>query len=325
MTDSKGGRMNGSTSRRGFLAAAGSVGAVAIAGCSETNTGGDGLSGQAVVTGSSTVFPVSDEMAQRFLEENQQASVPTDSTGTGGGFQNNFCPGDSDINGASRQIREEEMSSCTDNGVEPVRFEIAGDAVTMAVHPDNDWVDCLSFDEMAQIWQEDGAETWADVNEEWPDEEFELYGPDSTSGTYDWFTETVVGEAGNHRGDYEPTEDDNLIIQGISDNEYGIGYFGYAYYQENQDRVKALAVSESADGTCTEPSLDAAQSGEYPLARPLYIYANEESVQDSETVSEFLRFYIENSSASFVADDIGYVPANESTVEDNLSKLEELQ
>ncbi|WP_121741942.1 PstS family phosphate ABC transporter substrate-binding protein [Natronorubrum halophilum] len=322
MTDKKFGLVGGSATRRGFLATTGAVGTLALAGCSETDADED-EGGEVVITGSSTVFPVSDEMAQRFMDENPDINVPTDSTGSGGGFENHFCPGDSDINGASRPIKDEEESSCLDNDVTPVEFEIAGDALTMAVSPDNDWVDCMSFDEMAQIWQEDGAETWADVNDDWPDEEFELFGPDTTSGTFDWFTENVVGEAGNHRDDYEPTEDDNLIIQGLQDSPYAIGYFGYAYYQENQDAIKALEVKESEDDECGEPSLEAAQAGEYPMARPLFIYASEESIQ-REPVYDFLEFYLENSSESFIADDIGYVPSGDDVREENLSTLEDL-
>ena len=261
-------RSPGSVSRRKFLVGASSVGAVGIAGCTSTSgdgglgggdgDSGDGPSGEVIVTGSSTVFPVSDEMAERFMDENDNVNVITDSTGSGGGFANNFCPGSSDINGASRPIKDAEIQSCDENDVEAVEFQIAGDALTMAVSPENDWVDSMTFDELAQIWNgDDPAQTWADVNPEWPDEEFELFGPDDTSGTFDWFTENVVGEAGNHRSDYEPTEDDNTIIQGISNNEYAIGYFGYAYYQENQDMLKALSIAETADNEPAAPSLEA--------------------------------------------------------------------
>ncbi|WP_254769380.1 PstS family phosphate ABC transporter substrate-binding protein [Salinilacihabitans rarus] len=327
MPDKQIGRRVDAVSRRKLLAATGSIGALAVAGCSENEAsdGGDGgsdaLSGEVVVTGSSTVFPISDRMAEEFMAEHD-VNVPVDSTGSGGGFENHFCPGDSDINGASRPIKDAEVASCGDQGVTPVEFHVAGDALTMAVSPENDWVDCMTFDEMAQIWQEDGAETWADVDPDWPDEEFELFGPDTTSGTFDWFTENVVGEAGNHRDDYEPTEDDNIIIQGLEQNPYAIGYFGYAYYAENQDRVKALEVRETADDECGEPSLQAASDGTYPMARPLFIYASEDAIQREE-VAAFLEFYLENASADFVADEIGYVPSSDKMVEENLATLEE--
>ncbi|UTF55921.1 PstS family phosphate ABC transporter substrate-binding protein [Natronosalvus rutilus] len=325
MVDSQSGRLGSTVSRRKFLGAAGSVGAAVIAGCSETNSGngegGNGLSGEVIVKGSSTVFPISDVMAQRFMEENQGVNVTVDSTGSGGGFENHFCPGDADINGASRLIKPEEEDHCAENDVTPVEMQIAGDAVTMAVSPENDWVDCLSFDEMAQIWQEGGAETWQDINEDWPDEEFVLYGPDTTSGTFDWFSENVL-DGESHRTDYEPTEDDNIIVEGIEDDQYAIGYFGYAYYAENEDRVKALEVKESNDDECAEPSLDAAKEGTYPLARPLFVYPSEEALEKEE-VYAFMEFYIENSSADWIADEIGYVPANQDIVDENMGTLED--
>ncbi|MFC6718724.1 PstS family phosphate ABC transporter substrate-binding protein [Natrialbaceae archaeon GCM10025810] len=315
-------RLGDPVSRRTFIAATGAAGILSVAGCTETESGGDGGGGgEVIVTGSSTVFPISDTMAERFMEENDEINVTVDSTGSGGGFENNFCPGDSDINGASRPIKSEEEESCSGNDVNPIEFQIASDALTMAVSPDNNFVDQITYEEMAEIWKEDGAETWADVNSDWPDEEFVLFGPDTTSGTFDWFTENVVGEGGNHRDDYEPTEDDNTIVQGISDNEYAIGYFGYSYYAENEDRLKALEVSEDGD-EFVAPSLEAAESGDYPMARPLFIYANEESIGD-EPVYDFLEYYLDNSDASFIADDIGYVPSSSDQVDENLSTLEE--
>ncbi|WP_276253391.1 phosphate ABC transporter substrate-binding protein PstS family protein [Halomontanus rarus] len=320
MTDTKMDRTVRSFSRRKFLAATGTVGALSFAGCTENNDGDDGEMGEVIVTGSSTVHPVSDTMAERFMEEND-VNVTTDPTGTGGGFANNFCPGSSDVNGASRPIQPEEEDSCSENDINPIEFRIAGDAITMAVNPDNTAVDQISFDELTQIWQEDAAETWQDVNSDWPDEEILRYGPDTTSGTFDWFTENVVGEAGNHTDDYEPTEDDNTIVNNISQNEYAIGYFGYSYFRENEDRLKALEVSES-DDSYTAPDLDAAQSGEYPMARPLFIYVSEDSLAN-EPVYDFVEYYLDSSDDDFIADDIGYVPSNSDQVEENLSKLEE--
>ncbi|WP_336344960.1 PstS family phosphate ABC transporter substrate-binding protein [Halalkalicoccus ordinarius] len=342
MTDDQADGRSGAVSRRNVLAAGGTALALSIAGCannegsSDNGSGDEGLgggggngdsdlSGEVIVTGSSTVFPISDQMAQNFMEENPDVNVTVDSTGSGGGFENHFCPGNSDINGASRPIKEEESASCEENGVEPVEFQVAGDALTMAVSPDNDWVDSMTYDQMAQIWQEGGAETWADVNSDWPDEEFELFGPDDTSGTFDWFTENVVGEAGNHRSDYEPTEDDNIIVEGLENNEYSIGYFGFAYYQENQDRVKALAVAESEGDEPVEPSLEAAQAGDYPMARPLFIYPSGNSLSEKEQVYAFTEYYLDNSDESFIGEEIGYVPSNSEQVDENLSTLEEYQ
>ncbi|WP_339105717.1 PstS family phosphate ABC transporter substrate-binding protein [Haloterrigena salinisoli] len=316
MADNQFGR--DAVSRRKFIAATGAMGTAAIAGCSETSDGND--NGEVIVKGSSTVFPISDEMAQRFMDENSDVNVTVDSTGSGGGFENHFCPGDADINGASRKIKSEEEDHCAENDVTPIEMHIGGDALTVAVSNDNDWVDSMTFDQLAQIWSDDSVTTWSDVESDWPDEEIELYGPDTTSGTYDWFTENVNG--GSHRTEYEGTEDDNTIIQGLEDSQYAMGYFGYAYYSENEDRVKALEIAESEGDDPTAPSLQAASEGSYPLARPLFIYPAEESL-DRDPVYNFVEFYLENSSADWIADEVGYVPANQDMVDENMSKLED--
>ncbi|WP_430503766.1 phosphate ABC transporter substrate-binding protein PstS family protein [Haloparvum sp. PAK95] len=315
-----------SMNRRRFLTATGAAATVGLAGCTSTDQGEGtgteaGLSGEVVITGSSTVFPVSDTMAELFMEEHADVNVTVDSTGTGGGFENHFCPGNSDINGASRPITDSEVENCTGNDVEPVEFEIAADALTVAVNNEADWVDCMTFDELRQIWMGDGAEKWSDVRDDWPDEQIELFGPASTSGTYDYFNEHVLGEDTQHTTDHEPTEEDNLIVQGIQDSKYAMGYFGYAYYSENQDLVKAVEIKKGDDGECTPPSLDNAKDGSYPLARPLFIYANEESLQD-EAVYEFTKFYLEKAESDRVKE-IGYVPSSSDQVEENLSTLED--
>jgi phosphate transport system substrate-binding protein len=302
-------------SRRRVLGAAGGAVTLSLAGCLG---GGDGLTGEVVITGSSTVYPISNAMAEEFKRENPDVTVSVDSTGTGGGFENNFCPGNSDVNGASREITSAEQSNCQNNGVEPIEFQVGGDALTVAVNNENDWVDCVTEEELKQIWQPGGAQMWSDVRDEWPDEPFELYGPASTSGTFDWFTENIIGEAGSHRDDYEASEDDNRLIQGIKGSQYAMGYFGYAYYMENQDSIKGLAI-DGGNG-CSEPTLENAQAGNYPLARPLYIYVAKESL-GNEAVQEFVRFYIERTDSELVSD-IGYVPVDESTRDENLDKLE---
>ncbi|SER83610.1 PstS family phosphate ABC transporter substrate-binding protein [Natrinema salaciae] len=320
MADNQFGR--DAVSRRKFIAGTGAAGVAALAGCSETSSGNgddDELSGEVIVKGSSTVFPISDEMAQRFMEDHPSVNVTTDPTGSGGGFENHFCPGNADINGASRPIKQEEKDHCAENDVSPIEMHIAGDALTVAVSPENDWVDSMTFDELAQIWGDDSATTWSDVNSDWPDEDLKLYGPDTTSGTYDWFSENVNG--GSHRTEYEGTEDDNTIIQGLENSPYAMGYFGYAYYAENEDRVKALKIAESESNEPSAPSLQAASKGTYPLARPLFIYPAEGSLQ-SEEVYEFVKFYLEKSSADWIADEVGYVPASQDMVDENMSKLE---
>lgn len=325
-------RLPDRVSRRTFITAAGSTGVIALAGCTQrTGDGGgdngdsDELSGEIVITGSSTVFPISDYMAEEFMEMHPEVNITVDSTGSGGGFENHFCPGNSDINGASRPIKESELEKCNENDITPVEFQIAGDALTMAVNNENDWVDCLTFEEMSRIWREDGLTNWAEVRDGFPDEPIEKFGPASTSGTYDWFLENVVNWDGtdrNHTAQHEPTEEDNLIVQGIQDNLGGIGYFGFAYYQSNSDLVKALSVRKTDDDECGAPGLQAAADGTYPMARPLFIYPNE-AAMGRKAVYEFLKFYVEEASTSVIPDEIGYVPANDELVEKNLSTLEE--
>jgi phosphate transport system substrate-binding protein len=302
----------------------GAAGLTALAGCTQntaqtTTAGAGGLSGSIVIKGSSTVFPISRRLAEAFREEHPDVNPTVDSTGTGGGFKNHFCPGDSDLNGASRPIKQSETEQCSSNGVEPVEFQIAGDALTMAVNNEAEWVDCMTFDELSQIWRDDGAQLWSDVRDDWPDEPLTLFGPASTSGTYDWFNENVVGEDREHTADHQPTEEDSTIVQGIEDNPYSMGYFGYAYYNGNSDRVKAVEIEAEAGDGCTAPSLDNAKDGSYPMARPLFIYAAKSSLE-SELVYEFLEFYLTKAETDVIKD-IGYVPSSQDQRDENLETL----
>ncbi len=328
--------------RRKTVAALGSLGALSVAGCmggddedsdedsgdgssDDSDDGSGELSGEVVITGSSTVYPISNYMAEEFMGMQPDVNVTVDSTGSGGGFENHFCPGNSDINGASRPIQDGEIDHCSENGVTPVEFHIAGDALTVAVNNENDWVDCLTFEELSMIWREGGVGNWSEVRDGFPDETIEMFGPASTSGTYDWFVENVINWDGgdrNHTAEHEPTEEDNLIVQGIRDNPGGIGYFGYSYYGSNQDQVKALSVRETADDSCGAPGLQAAADGTYPMARPLFIYPSEEAMQRDE-VESFLRFYFEEVGKSVISEEINYVPSSDQQVEDNVAKLEE--
>lgn len=324
-------RTEATVSRRALLTAAGATGVAALAGCvrkTEDRPGGGGnggddeLSGSVTVTGSSTVYPVSLVMAEEFQKKHNLVNVSVDSTGTGGGFKNHFCTGNSDVNGASRPIQESEKEQCSGNGVTPVEFQIASDALTVAVNTEAKWVDCMSFDELAQIWKPDGAQKWSEVRDGWPDEQIELFGPASTSGTFDWFTENVIGEAGAHRKDYEATEEDNIIIQGIEGSKFAMGYFGFSYYLENKDRVKAVEIKQKGSGDCIEPSIENAKSGDYPLARPLFIYPAKEALSNA-TVEAFIRFYIEKAETDLVAD-VGYVPISPELRDENLEELDSI-
>ena len=304
-------------SKRGFLAAAGVAGAAGFTGCARVL--GD-ENRQVNIAGSSTVFPIAEAIASDYTQRNPTVNVSISKTGSGGGFSNFFCPGMTDLNNASRPIADEEVQQCADNGIEPVEFVVGTDALTVVVNPEADWVDCVTVDELRQIWKADGAETWSDVRDDWPDEEFELFGAATVSGTFDYFRETVIGEEANHRGDYSATEKDRTIVRGVQGNEYAMGYFGFAYYSENPDSIKAVAIDDGEG--CVEPSLETAKEGTYqPLSRPLFTYASKESLAN-DTVRDFVRFYIEKAATDLVSD-VGYVPITEETRDENLNRLEE--
>jgi phosphate transport system substrate-binding protein len=275
------------------------------------------LSGSFTVSGSSTVFPISAAMAEEFSRVHPDVEVAVQSTGTGGGMENFFTVGRAPVTGASRPIKDAEAEKAASNDIEFTEFQVAFDAISVVVHPDADWINDVSVDTLAEIWGPDNPpENWSDVNSDWPDMEFELYGPTAASGTFDFFTEEVVGEGGASRDDYSKTEQDNTIVQAVSTTENAMGYFGLAYYLENQDRVKALAINGA------EPSIDAAASGDYFLSRPIFIYVNNAELARPE-VAEFVRFYLERIDSEIISQ-IGYAPAPTSLKEDQLSQLEEL-
>jgi phosphate transport system substrate-binding protein len=320
MTDNQSVGGDSGVSRRKFVTVAGSTGALALAGCTSSGNEG-GLSGDIRISGSSTVYPIAQEVSRQFKQEQSKVNFNLTRDGSSGGFENVFIPGDSDINNASRSIADEELQRCRDNGFEPVEFFIAQDALTVVVNNNADFIDEISLEDLKTIWSPDTKpETWADVNSSWPDEPFDLYGPATTSGTFDYFTETVVGEEGKIREDFEGTEEDNQIAQGVSGNEYAFGYLPFAYYTNNPDSVKALSVSDG--GSAVEPSLEGAKSGNYPLARPLFFYANMNKLQNKEHLQEFIRFYINEAKKDYIANEIGYVPSSSDMVDSNIENLE---
>jgi len=261
------------------------------------------LSGEIVSDGSSTVGPLTQAVAEEFnaLAPNVQSSV--DISGTGGGFER-FCAGETDVQNASRPIDEEEIALCADNGVDWYEFEVAYDGLTVVTNPESTFLECLSIDQLRTIWQgEGGAQTWADVNPEWPAETINLYGPGTDSGTFDYFVETILGDD-EIRQDFTPSEDDNVLVEGVSGDANSLGYFGAAYYQENQDILKAVAI-DAGDGNCVVPTPESIQDGTYaPLSRPLFVYVKAASLERPE-VAEFMRFYLNE--ASTLASDVGYV------------------
>jgi len=312
--------------RRKSLAALAGVGALGLAGCTQSSGDGsdggdDGLSGSINIAGSSTVFPLMSAIAEDFAADHDQLSIDISSTGSGGGFSNYFCVGDTDFNNASREIQPAEEELCEENGVEYIELIAATDALTVVVNPEADWIDSLTVEELATIWEEDAVETWDEVRDEFPNEEIERFGAADTSGTYDYFIEAILEDRG-HTSDYQATEQDNSIAQGVSGSEYAIGYFGFAYYFQNPDQLKALGIDDG-DGP-VEPSLETASSGEYtPLSRPLFTYPSIESL-GKEHVAEFARYFVEQTTnEDLVAGDVGYVPATEETQEEQMELLED--
>lgn len=274
---------------------------VGLAGC------GGGSGGSVSVDGSSTVFPLTEAVAEEFMRANQGTRVNVGVSGTGGGFSK-FLRGETAVNNASRPISPDEIEKAEENGIEFIELPVAYDGVAVTVHPSNDWVDCLSVEELQEIWGPDSeVDNWNQVRDDFPDREIDLYGPGTASGTYDYFTEAVNGEAGASRSDFTSSEDDNVLVRGIRGTEAALGYFGLAYYENNVEELKVLGIDPDERGSgdsCVTPSAETVQDGSYrPLSRPLFVYVNTDKLD--EATEAFLNFYIEN--AGELAPDVGYV------------------
>ena len=277
-----------------------------------------GLSGTIGVDGSSTVYPITEAMAEEFgRETGSSVRVTVGMSGTGGGFKR-FCAGETEISNASRPIKDEEKQLCAGNGVEFLELPVAIDGLAVVVHPQNEAVACLTVAELKKMW-EPGSQvsTWADVRAGLPAETIKLYGPGTNSGTFDYFTEAVMGEEDASRGDYSASEDDNVLVQGVAGDRSALGYFGYAYFQENQDKLKAVAIDGGSG--CVAPTAETVASGQYaPLSRPLFLYVNRSALARPE-VAAFLRFYIEHAAELVPA--VGYVPRPAADYQSDLQAL----
>lgn len=262
-----------------------------------------------LVDGSSTVFPLTEEVVGELQFEKGDAApeVQVNFSGTGGGFKK-FCVGETDINDASRPINPEEMELCRENGIEYIELPVAFDALTVVVHPDNDWADDITVEELQTMWEpaaEGEIMTWSDVRSDWPNEPLNLHGADLESGTYDYFAEAIVGDEGATRSDYTDHVDDEETVREVRRDPYALGYFGYAYYESNQRTLRALAI-DSGDGPI-EPSSETVSDGSYaPLSRPLFIYVNAEKAEERPELRAFVNYYLNN--ALFLARVVGYVP-----------------
>ena len=281
-------------------------------------SGGSDLSGRIEADGSSTVGPYTTAAAEKFQSENPDVQVTVGVSGTGGGFER-FCRGETDLSNASRPIKDEEAKVCEDAGIEAVEFQVANDALTVVVNTENDWVDCLTVDQLKTIWGPDSkVGNWNEVDSSFPDQKLSLFGPGTDSGTFDYFTDEINGEEGASRSDYSASEDDNTIVTGVSGEQGGLGYFGFSYFEENQDKLKALEV-DGGDG-CVAPSVENAQNGTYkPLSRPLFVYVKQESLQKPE-VASFLRYVLDNEQA--IAEQAQFVPLTDEQLAKAESDLE---
>jgi phosphate transport system substrate-binding protein len=281
-------------------------------------TGGGDLSGRIQADGSSTVGPYTTAAAEKFQSQEPNVQITVGVSGTGGGFER-FCRGETDLSNASRPIKDEEATVCKNAGIEYVEFQVANDALTVVVNKDNDWVDCLTTEQLKKIWEPGSkVNSWDDVDPSFPDEPLKLFGPGTDSGTFDYFTGEINGEEGASRSDYAASEDDNTTVTGVSGEKGGLGYFGFSYFEENQDNLKALEI-DGGDG-CVAPSVAAAQDGSYkPLSRPLFIYVKKESLARPE-VEAFLRFLLENETS--IAETSQFVPLTEEQLTTAKSDLE---
>lgn len=272
------------------------------------------------VDGSSTVFPITEAVAEEFGKQGG-AKAMVGISGTGGGFKR-FCRGETDINDASRPIKQKEIDACREGGVEYIEFKVAYDGLAVVVNPRNNWVDSLSVAELKKIWEPGAQETvkkWSQVRNGFPDQELQLFGPGTDSGTFDYFTEVINGKSGSSRGDYTASEDDNVLVEGVSSNEGGLGYFGLAYYEENKEKLKVVPI-EGSNGKAVAPSKETVLDGSYsPLSRPLFIYVNKSSLKTKPAVKKFVQYYLEQ--ASTLAEEVGYVPLPQKEYDAGLRKL----
>jgi len=267
------------------------------------------------IDGSSTVYPITEAVAEEFqISKKGAIKVTVGISGTGGGFKK-FCRGETDISEASRPILQKEMDACKEAGVQYIELPVAYDALTVVISPKNDWIKSMTVEELKKIWSpsaQGSVKTWKQVNAAWPDKPLKLFGPGADSGPFDYFTEAIVGKAKSSRGDFTASEDDNVLVQGVSGDIGGLGYFGYAYFEANQGKLKAVPIVAKAGAPAVAPSPETVMNGTYqPLSRPLFIYVNATAAAFKPEVKEFINFYLAN--VPQLAKEVKYVPlpANE--------------
>lgn len=307
----------------GAILVATALATTALVGCGQQagkagDTGATKLTGNVKIDGSSTVFPITEAVAEEFQNANHGVKVTVGVSGTGGGFKK-FVVGETDISNASRPIKDEEKQKAAANKIDFLEIPVAYDGLSIVVNKSNTWVDKLTVDELKKIWEPNSkVKTWKDIRPSWPAEPIKLYGPGTDSGTFEYFTEEIVGEAKKSRADYNASEDDNVLVTGISGDKNSMGYFGYSYYEENASKLKLVPI-DSGDGKAVLPAPDTIKDGSYkPLSRPLYIYVSKSSLQKPE-VKAFTKYYLE--SAEELVKSVYYVPLKKEEYQAELSKV----
>ncbi len=284
------------------------------------------LEGSVAVDGSSTVFPITEAMAEEFQKANPDVRITVGVSGTGGGFKK-FCAGETDISNASRPIKESEIELCGEAGIEYIEVPVAYDAISVVANPENDWAMCLTTAELNAIWapEAEGAiDNWSQVRDGFPDQPLTLYGPGTDSGTFDYFTDAINGDEGASRGDYTASEDDNVVVQGVAQDTGALGYFGLAYFEENADRLIAVEVDDEDPSNgegCVAPSVATVDDTTYqPLARPIFIYVNPAALEKPE-VAAFVDFYMAEDNGGLVSE-VGYVTMSSEIYEKAMGRVE---
>lgn len=305
-------------SRRIPLALAGILGLLIA---STGFAGSPTLKGTVKVDGSSTVFPITEAVAEEFgkVKEHRRIRVTVGVSGTGGGFKK-FLAGDTDINDASRNIKQREIDKAEKNGVKYIELPVAYDGLSVVVNKSNSWVDYLTVAELHKIWKRGSTvKTWKDIRPNWPDQKIRLYGPGTDSGTFDYFTEAINGKSQVSRSDFTKSEDDNVLVTGVAGDKGSLGYFGFAYYVENKDKLKVVPIKQG-DNKPVAPTMTTINNGSYaPLSRPIFIYVNFEAAKKPE-VREFVRFYLKK--AKELVAEVGYVPLPDQEYQKYLDKFE---
>lgn len=318
--------------RKGFLLVTAAIVAAMVAGCGQkaadgTNAAGGGkepaaakLSGSIKIDGSSTVYPISQAVAEEFMKKNPGVSVTVGFAGSSAGIKK-LLNKEIDIADASKLMKQEEIDQLKAKGEDVVKMPVAFDGITVAVNKQNDWAKDITVAELKKIWEKDSKITkWSEVREGWPDQPLKLYGPGTSSGTFEYFTEAINGKAKESRSDFTPSEDDNVLVKGVAGDKYAMGYFGYAYYVENKDKLKALPIKTDAAAAAVEPTSKSIEDGTYkPLARQIYIYPLKSALARPE-VKEFIKYYMSEEGKKLV-ESVGYIKLTQKLYDENLAHV----